>query len=373
MDANLLIDELLEIRNKRESLEKDRIIGPCNCEEHKEIKTREFGGGVHFVYQCNQCGEQRGSSLKKIEALKLLNGKQPGVFDPRIEEERSIENRLAYEEISSLWEEERRIINAIHGFPNYQSTILAEQNKLKEINEKLASFIDDIKEEFGVENAIRALINQTVLIKKEKYNKLRETTHRFTSEPELKSWFNEKLTRDFYIYPEVCGVHLSENVNVRIDYILLPKEHLINEGFQNSYFGVEVKYFNQENGFTHKTSRGLWQTISYNDSLFFLKNKEIKLKYSLIFSNLSFSKELMLVKNYGHEMENDQLEWRGMVHIANHARVGTLDIKGEKDSYNGWSINFAGGTYFSSTIHGHETTYSKSNEDIINKVRLGNF
>lgn len=195
MDMDQLIDELLVVQSKRESLEKSRIIAPCICDEHKEIKTREFGGGIHFVYQCNQCGEQRGGSIKKIEALKLLNGKQPGVFDPSIEEERSIKNRLAYEEISSLWEKERRIINAIHGFPNYQSTILAEQNKIKEINEKLASFIDDIKEELGVENAIRALINQTVLIKKEKYNKLRETTHRFTSEPELKSWFNEKLTK----------------------------------------------------------------------------------------------------------------------------------------------------------------------------------
>ncbi|AQQ00774.1 hypothetical protein B0W48_13725 [Pseudoalteromonas aliena] len=56
MDANLLIEELVEIKNKRESLENARATGPCNCEMHKEIKTREFGGGIHYVYQCNQCG-----------------------------------------------------------------------------------------------------------------------------------------------------------------------------------------------------------------------------------------------------------------------------------------------------------------------------
>lgn len=373
MDANLLIEELVEIKNKRESLENARATGPCNCEMHKEIKTREFGGGIHYVYQCNQCGEQRGGSLKKIDALKILNGEQPEVFDSNIEEERSIKNRIAYEEISSLWDEERRITNTINGFPDYQSTFLAEQQKFEEVNDKLAQFIEDIKDDFGSEKAIRALINQTVLLKKEKYNKLRETTERFTSEPELKNWFNEKLASDFYIYPEVNGIHLSENVNVRIDYVLFPKEHLIEEGFEPSYFGIEVKYFNQENGFTHKTSRGLWQTISYNDSKFYLNNKEIKLKYCLIFSNLSFSKELMLIKNYGHEMENDQLEWRGMIHVANHARVGALEIKGNKEEYKGWSIKFAGGTYFGSTVYNNESKYNKSNEDVINKVRVGNF
>jgi len=373
MDANLLIEELVEIKNKRESLENARATWSCNCEMHKEIKKREFGGGTHYVYQCNQCGKQRGGSLKRFDAIKMLNGKQVELFDPNIEEERSIKNRIAYEEISSLWSEERRITNAINGFPDYQSTILAEQKKFEEVNEKLTKFIENINDEFGSEKTIRALINQTIILKKEKYNKLRETTERFTSETELKSWFNEKIAADFYIYPEVNGTHLSENVNVRIDYVLFPKEHLIEEGFEPSYFGIEVKYFNQENGFTHKTSRGLWQTISYNDSKFYLKNKEIKLKYSLIFSNLSFSKELMLIKNYGHEMENDQLEWRGMIHVANHARVGAFEIKGNKKEYKGWSIKFAGGTYFGSTVYNSESNYNKSNEDVINKVRVGNF
>ncbi|MFP3341325.1 hypothetical protein R0J87_02310 [Halomonas sp. SIMBA_159] len=373
MDANLLIEKLVEIKKKRESLENARATGPCNCEMHKEIKTREFGGGTHYVYQCNKCGEQRGGSLKKIDAIKMLNGKKPKVFDSNIEEERSIKNRIAYEEISSLWDEELRITNAINGFPDCQSTFLAEQKKFGELNDKLAQLIENIKDEFGSVMAIRALINQTVLLKKEKYNELREATERFTSEPELKNWFNEKLATDFYVYPEVNGVHLSENVNVRIDYVLFPKDHLIEEGFEPSYFGVEVKYFNQENGFTHKTSRGLWQAISYNDSRFHLDNKEIKLKYSLIFSNLSFSKECMLIKNYGHEMENDQLEWRGMIHVANHARVGELEIKGNKEVYKGWSIKFAGGTYFGSTVYNNESKYKKSNEDVINKVRVGNF
>ncbi|MFP3458515.1 hypothetical protein R0J89_19900, partial [Psychrobacter sp. SIMBA_152] len=83
------IEKLVEIKKKRESLENARATGPCNCEMHKEIKTREFGGGTHYVYQCNKLGEQRGGSLKKIDAIKMLNGKKPKVFDSNIEEERS--------------------------------------------------------------------------------------------------------------------------------------------------------------------------------------------------------------------------------------------------------------------------------------------
>ena len=373
MNANLLIKKLEEIRTKRESLENTRATGPCNCEVHKEIKTREFGGGIHYVYQCNQCGQQRGGSLKKVDAIKMLNGKQPEVFDPNIEEERSTTNRIAYEEIASLWAEEKRIINTISGNPDWQSTFLCKQKKFKEVDYKLSQVIENIIDEFGSEKAIQALIDKVVVLKKEKYNELREKTERFTSEAELKFWFNKKLSSDFYIYPEVNGIHLSENVNVRIDYILFPREHLVEAGFETSYFGVEVKYFNQESGFTHKTSRGLWQTISYNDSIFYLNNRKIKLKYSLIFSNLSFSKELMLIKNYGHETENDKLEWRGMIHVANHARVGEFEIKGDKEEYKGWSIKFSGGTYFSSTVYNNESKYKKSNEDVINKLRVGNF
>lgn len=370
-NSSLLFERLALINDKIESLEK--LIDACNCEINKEVKIREFGGGIHYVYQCNQCGEQRGGALKKNDAVKMLNGKMPKVFDPNIEKEHSIKNGILHEEFSSLLNERRVITNIIYGFSDCKDTFQNEQKEFECLSGKLALFITEIKNEFCPEKTIRALINQTILLKKERYDKLREVTERFTSEIELKAWFNEKLATDFYIYPEVSGTHLSENLNVRIDYVLFPKEHLVKEGFEPSYFGVEVKYFNQESGFIHKASRGLWQAISYNDSYFCLNNRKIKLKYSLIFSNLSFSKEFMLVKNYGHEMENDQLEWRGMIHLANHAKVGLFEIKGDKSEYKGWSIRFTGNIYFGLTIYNGDFNYKKSNEDVINKIRIGNF
>ena len=169
------------------------------------------------------------------------------------------------------------------------------------------------------------------------------------------------------------GVHLAENVNVRIDFILYPKPHLVEEGFVEEPFGVEVKYFKQEDGFTHKTSRGIWQTISYNDCQFTLNGQQFKTKFCLLFSNLSFSSESALIKNLGHEWENDQIEWKGMLHVANHARVGTLAIRGDKTSLTGWGINFAGGTYFVRGPHHDGRQYRLSNVDMINKIRIGNF
>ena len=62
-----------------------------------------------------------------------------------------------------------------------------------------------------------------------------------------------------------------------------------------------------------------------------------------------------------------------MIHVANHARVGTLSINGDKQGLTGWGIRFAGGTYFVRSAYNDETTYRLSNSDTINKMRIGNF
>lgn len=47
---------------------------PCECDLHLEIKIRVFGGGEHYVRQCNNCGRQKGGALKAIDALDELKG-----------------------------------------------------------------------------------------------------------------------------------------------------------------------------------------------------------------------------------------------------------------------------------------------------------
>ncbi|WP_460751494.1 hypothetical protein [Marinomonas epiphytica] len=230
-----------------------------------------------------------------------------------------------------------------------------------------------VKSLISDKKVINCLIQQTVSRKKRRYAERQAATERFTDEKELKAWLVEHFSRDFHIYKEVPGIHLAEKVNVRIDFVLYPKPHLIEEGFIEEPFGIEVKYFKQESGFTHKTSRGIWQAISYNDCLFNLNSHEFKTKFCLLFSNLSFSAETALIKNLGYEGENDQMEWSGMLHVANHARVGVLSVSGDKELMKGWVMRFAGGTYFSSSSYNNEVSYRHSNPNTINKVRIGNF
>ena len=305
----------------------------------------------------------------------MNDGKEPALFDESIEPKRDEVRQKAFEASRAMYEEERQIQALIHGWSlaDFESTYKEEQQKLERANSKLSELLEEFEAEFGEEKVLSSLISQTVKRKKRRYAERKEGTDRFTSEKELKSWLLGNLQEDFHIYNEVSGIHLAENVTARIDFIFYPKSHLIENGFVTEPFGVEVKYFKQEDGFTHKTSRGIWQTISYNDCQFEINGKKFKTKFCLLFSNLSFAAESALVKNLGYEWENDQIEWSGMIHVANHARVGTLSINGDKKCCSGWGIRFAGGTYFVRTPSEEGPTYRLSNPDTINKVRVGNF
>lgn len=365
-------EKLLEIDEKLISLNKNVEIS-CDCNKHLEIKLRQFGGGKHYVNQCNACGEQRGGSIKFTEALAILKGLIPREFDSSIEENRRIKSRILSEQIKEYLSEKSRLKIMLYGDYDW----LAQKTVDKEIQEKASNMLlkntEDLVMQFGVKGAIGFLVRETVRLKKIEHDKLKQQVNRFSSEQELKEWLESYFSKDFLISREVKGRHLAEDVKVSIDYLLKPRPHLVTAGFDNNYFGLEVKYFRQEDGFTHKTSRGIWQTISYNDCEFYINEVTIKPKFSLLFSNLSFEDELQLVKSYGFEFENDKFEWRGMLHLANHANVGCLNIEGTRDDNRGWKIRFVGGVYFSSRIYQGRSQYNKSNENVINKLRIGNF
>jgi hypothetical protein len=59
------------------------------------------------------------------------------------------------------------------------------------------------------------------------------------------------------------------------------------------------------NGFSSRAARALWQTVSYTDSEFDLAGRPVRLKYALLFSNLSFEQERSLLENLGSTREND--------------------------------------------------------------------
>lgn len=344
---------------------------PCQCEFYLEIKIREFGGGEHYVRQCNQCGSQKGGALKATEALDELKGQSPHTFDPTIEEKYDSKSQIRSQTLSHLSHERVQLLSSSN--EGVESIYLEQENKYREAYQVLSEHLDAFIQSFDIDRTLFALSQQELRLKKEKRENTEKDLSLFSTEIELKAWIFNLLNNDFHIYPEVIGTHITEGLKVRIDYILYPKAHLIEQGFEPEPFGIEVKYLTQAKDFSHKASRGIWQAISYNDCEFSIKDKKFRLKFCLLFSNLSFSDERKLLELHSYHSDEKSMKWTGMLNVANHAKVGVLKIIGKKERVRGWSISFAGGTYFSCHIDKNEISYNLSNTNTINKIRVGNF
>jgi len=344
---------------------------PCQCDFYLEVKIREFGGGQHYVRQCNQCGRQKGSALKTVDALIELKGSNPKQFDPDIEDKYYSELKVRNRRLSELRHERNQLLSILN--EETESILLTQESKYNEEYQMLSDHIDAFIQSFGIDRALLVLSQNNARIKKEKRENIDEKLSSFSSEDELKRWLSGILTRDFHIYPEVSGVHITENLKVRIDYVLFPRKHLIDQGFEPSPFGIEVKHLTQAKNFSHKASRAIWQAVSYNDCEFSIKNKTFRLKFCLLFSNISFSDERDVLELYSDYTDEKKMKWMGMLNVANHAKVGVLKIIGKRNRVRGWSISFAGGTYFNCHVNGEKVSYELSNVNTINKVRVGNF
>lgn len=367
MDKNFTLSRIEEI---------DRQIAllsykPCQCELYLEIKIREFGGGEHYVRQCNQCGSQKGGALKATEALDELKGLSPHSFDPTIEEKYENESQIRIQTLSRLSRERVQLLSSSN--EGVEFTPLEQENKYREAYQALSEYIDTFIQSFDIDRTLFALSQQEIRIKKENRDNIKKDLSLFSTEKELKEWVFKLLINDFHIYPEVTGTHITESLKVRIDYVLYPKAHLIEQGFEPAPFGIEVKYLTQAKDFSHKASRGIWQAISYNDCEFSIKDKKFRLKFCLLFSNLSFSDERKLLELHSDHTDGKSMKWTGMLNVANHAKIGVLKIIGKKERVRGWSISFTGGTYFNCHIDKNEISYKLSNTNTINKIRVGNF
>ncbi|MBW1682873.1 MAG: hypothetical protein JRJ35_11260 [Deltaproteobacteria bacterium] len=62
-----------------------------------------------------------------------------------------------------------------------------------------------------------------------------------SDEDRLKDILEQSLEKDFILKREKVGYHLLEQRKVRIDFLLYPKQHLIENGFEPIWFGCEVK------------------------------------------------------------------------------------------------------------------------------------
>lgn len=70
-------DELAEIYQKYE----------CNHEDTAIRAQTIASGGIHYVYQCQRCGQRTSYAIAKSKAISLNNGQHPPPFDNLLKEE----------------------------------------------------------------------------------------------------------------------------------------------------------------------------------------------------------------------------------------------------------------------------------------------
>lgn len=88
-------------------------------------------------------------------------------------------------------------------------------------------------------------------------------------EPVLKSFLLDQLDADFFIRREVTGKHLINGERVKADFVLQPKSHLLDLGFDDCIFVVEVKavYSSNQSPWS-RMMHVCHQTVTYMQSRF---------------------------------------------------------------------------------------------------------
>jgi hypothetical protein len=366
------MDETREFDEQLERL-RQQLIDSCTCPANLQaVRRRTFANGSHHhVLQCRRCGEQRGNALRAKDVEARLGGEAALEFDPEISTTYGAERKAIVDEYVRLNSQ------ASDRKGGWATIIAAEREEERAKRERLEAVLSQtaaqVVAEMGEQKAADMLAAQAIALRRLLRKAQFESTPRFHSEDELKTWLVAHLSEDFELVPEVAGRHVAEGVRVVIDYMAYPKPHLITNGFAPLHFGIETKYLNQADGFSRKAARGLWQTVSYTDSEFYLGDTTVRPKFALMFSNISFENEHQLLNRLGMELENDRALWSGLLQLANHANVGTLEISGPRDAWKGWKMAFSGGTYFYRNHHKGKTEYGLSNPRMIEKVRIGNF
>jgi hypothetical protein len=346
----------------------------CNCtDERLEVRLRTFeNGSKHHVLQCLGCGQQRGGALGAKAVAARMSGRVVVAFEPGIEEGYNGRRMALVNELVALQRQE-----TAQRDPEWVAWAAQERANQEEQDQRVFSLVEQCSDalvaEVGPAKAADALGKKVVALRSALRAERLAVTQRFESEGALKQWLTDHLREDFDLFAEVPGRHVAEGVGVQIDFLAYPRPHLLEAGFLPMHFGIEVKHLDPMLGFSHKAARALWQSVSYTDAEFFLDGRAIRPKFVLLFSNMSFDEERSLLNRLGSELENDHALWRGLLQLANHANVGTLEIAGSRDAWTGWKMAFSGGLYFWRRNRAGEGAYGLSNARMVEKLRIGSF
>lgn len=339
----------------------------CDRSSHSGpiTKRKLKNGSIHNFKQCQRCGEPIGSAIKITDDEIIFKQGFISEFDSEISERYEARRMEIFERIQA---EKKSIQPKLTTIDRSKSE---KEIRFERINEEICNIfasINDIETARFVESKVLEQLRSHINIY-ESYDAVKI----FSSESEVELWLINFLSKDFEIFSQVYGKHVVEDAGVKIDCLIYPKPHLISAGFVEAYIGVEVKFFHPNTKFCRRSSRAWWQTISYLDCVFDVNGVNVKPKFGLLFSNLSFDGEIDYLKRYFGVYDNDVIMWWAYKHLANHANVGSLEIKGNPQKNSGWRMRFAGSDYFSVSEWNGIRSYSTPQEAIVNKVRIGNF
>ncbi len=339
------------------------------CTDSLDIRRRTFSSGhTHSVHQCIVCGSQTGGPLSKAKAAEQLAGTQPLIFDDTIEPTYRQARSQLLDQINRIAKEVTKRLDPLGSAMDAEEVKKAAQRK-KVAEEAIEKAVEAVGQAYIWRDILPVIVKRTQSLA-DKFKEEPKAFQRFLSETELKVWLETWIGADFEVFTEVPGVHLTENVGVKIDYVLRPRQHLVDAGFLPGPVGLEVKYLRQESGFSSRASRFVWQAVSYTDCQFNLPDGPTRLPRVLLFSNMSFEDEYNLLKGTAPNVyENEKAKWTALLELANHANVGNLVVFGGRGNRLGWKIKFAAGTYFSR----FRSEFSLHNAQLFNKIRIGNF
>lgn len=149
------------------------------------------------------------------------------------------------------------------------------------------------------------------------------------SEADIKLLVKAKLGEDFVLIEEVPGRHLIEQSPLRIDFLAFQKQHLINAGFGEFWFGIEAKEIRESTTQTKKINRLIWQCITYAQSEFQSPAGIHRPPFVLLCVNTE-------PKHEDHCFE----QWLRLTHFAQYGNVGVMELQ----PY--WKIRFGSCRYY---------------------------
>lgn len=144
----------------------------------------------------------------------------------------------------------------------------------------------------------------------------------------------KNLSADFEVLEGLRGSHKHGGERVFYDLVARPRQHLVDQGFDDGFFIIEVKLFNLEDKTKHdlKARDLLWQCVAYSFSEIETPNGALERPFFVLY----------FLGGTGFDQLHAK-ELQTLHHFVQRGGVGELSFEPKA----GWTMGFGGTRYFS--------------------------